>query len=207
METKVGASFRAQIKAKKQAYVQEEILASAARLFAERGYRAVTIDDIAASLGYTKSLVYYYFESKNQILWQIFSLIYDSYFREIELIRGKQLPPDEALALVIRRHALNVMEKREWTAIYFREETELDEQQRRQITRKKRQYDAAIEEIYEAGVAQGLFRRIPAHIAVSGLLGMCNWLHVWYSEKGTITAGEISEYYASLLANGYRLRS
>ena len=43
-------SPRAELKAKKQAYVQDEIVAAAAKLFAERGYRAVTIDDIGSSL-------------------------------------------------------------------------------------------------------------------------------------------------------------
>ncbi len=50
-------------KAKKQAYVQDEITAVASELFAKRGYRSVTIDDIAAELGYTKSVVYYHFKA------------------------------------------------------------------------------------------------------------------------------------------------
>lgn len=68
LEVRLKLSPRAELKARKQAYVQDEILASAAKLFAERGYRAVTIDDIGSSLDYTKSVVYYYFESKNEIL-------------------------------------------------------------------------------------------------------------------------------------------
>src|ERR1700759_4700152 len=104
-------STRAELKARKQAYVQDEILAAAAKLFAERGYRAVTIDDIGSSLDYTKSVVYYYFTSKNEILWEIFQRIYDSYFAGISEIRARNLPPQEAMALIIRKHALNVMEK------------------------------------------------------------------------------------------------
>ena len=197
------ASPRAQLKAKKQSYVQDEILASAARLFAERGFRAVTIGDIASSLGYTKSVIYYYFKSKNELLWMIFSRIYDSYFEAVNEVAARGLPPDQALAEIIRRHALNVMERRDWTAIYFREEAELDERQRRQITKKKRQYDALIEEIYEQGVKQGMFRSIPAHVAVSGILGMCNWLYIWYNQQGSMSAATIADHYASLLANGY----
>ena len=200
-------SPRAELKAKKQAYVQDEILAAAAKLFAERGFRAVTIDDIGSSLDYTKSVVYYYFKSKNEILWQIFVRIYDSYFEGITAIRARNLPPAEAMAMIIRKHALNVMEKREWTAIYFREESELTEQQRREIAKKKRQYDAMIEEIYEAGMEAGVFRRMPKHIAVSGLLGMCNWLYVWYKEQGAFSAEEIAEYCANLLANGYQAKA
>lgn len=196
-------STRAELKAKKQAYVQDEILAAAAKLFAERGYRAVTIDDIGSSLEYTKSVVYYYFTSKNEILWQIFQRIYDSYFDGLSEIRARNLPPQEAMALIIRKHALNVMEKRDWTAIYFREESELTDQQRKEIAKKKRQYDAMIEEVYEAGMASGVFKRMPLHIAISGLLGMCNWLYVWYKEQGTYSAEQIADYCANLLANGY----
>jgi hypothetical protein len=133
----------------------------------------------------------------------IFTRIYDSYFQSLSDVAEKNLPPDKALAEIIRRHALNVMERREWTAIYFREEAELDERQRRQVTKKKRQYDALIEEIYESGVKEGLFRDIPAHVAVSGILGMCNWLYVWYSQQGSMSAATIADHYASLLANGY----
>jgi AcrR family transcriptional regulator len=199
----VKPSPRAELKARKQAYVQDEILAAAARLFAERGYRAVTIDDIGSSLDYTKSVVYYYFTSKNEILWQIFQRIYDSYFAGVSEIRSRNLPPAEAMAQIIRRHALNVMERRDWTAIYFREESELTDQQRKENAKKKRQYDAMIEEVYEAGIAAGVFCGMPAHIAVSGLLGMCNWLYVWYKEQGAFSAEQIADYCAELLANGY----
>ena len=203
METMLKRSPRAELKAKKQAYVQDEIVAAAAKLFAERGYRAITIDDIGSSLDYTKSVVYYYFNSKNEILWQIFQRIYDSYFESIQEISARNLPPAEAIALMIRRHALNVMEKREWTAIYFREESELTEQQRREIAKKKRQYDGMIEEVYEAGMEAGVFRRMPKHIAVSGLLGMCNWLYVWYKQQGAVSADEIADHCVNLLAHGY----
>jgi AcrR family transcriptional regulator len=200
-------SPRAELKARKQAYVQDEILAAAAKLFAERGYRAVTIDEIGASLDYTKSVVYYYFTSKNEILWQIFQRIYDSYFEGISEIRTRKLPPEEAMAAIIRKHALNVMEKRDWTAIYFREESELTDQQRKEIAKKKRQYDSMIEEVYEAGMKSGVFKRIPLHIAISGLLGMCNWLYVWYKAEGTYSAEQIADYCAGLLANGYLAES
>lgn len=205
MGMKAKASAREEIASRKQLFVREEILASAAKLFAESGYRAVTIDDIAANLGYTKSVVYYYFKSKNEILWQIFSRMYESYFRAIEAIRSENLPPDQALAKMIRQHALEVMENRDWTAIYFREESELDAQQKRQIGRMKREYDAMFEAVFVSGVSLKLFRKMPPHIAISGLLGMCNWLFVWYNEKGALTAEEIADHYSTLLANGYRM--
>ena len=61
-----------------------------------------------------------------------------------------------------------------------------------------------LEEIYESGVEKGVFKDIPAHIAVTGILGMCNWIHIWYDEKGSVSANQIADYYGTLLSSGYR---
>lgn len=197
------ASTRDILKARKQMQVRDEILRASAKLIAERGYRGVTIDDIAAELGFTKSAIYYYFDSKADVLWRIFERIYDGYMEMVARVRDLNLSPKDALLRITQQHAMSVIERREWTAIYFHEENELDEEQRRIIRRRKREYDAAIEDIFAAGVKQGVFKDIPPHIAVSGILGMCNWLHVWFNDKGRITPEEISQHYAKMLAGGY----
>jgi AcrR family transcriptional regulator len=206
MRRRSTATARSDIASRKQAFVRDEILASATHLFAERGYRAVTIDEIATHLGYTKSVVYYYFKSKNDILWQIITRIFESYYGKIIAERDRKLPPDQALPRMVRRHALSVMEYPEWTAIFNHEETELDQAQKRRVRRMKREYDAVFEAVYEEGVAQGLFRQIPSHVVIGGAMGMCNWLHVWYDEKGPLSAEEIADCFASLLSTGWQAR-
>jgi TetR/AcrR family transcriptional regulator, cholesterol catabolism regulator len=199
---------RGELKAKKQAYVQDEILASAVSLFAARGFRAVTIDDIASNLGYTKSVVYYYFRSKNEILWQVFSRIYDTYFESIKTTASPDEDPLTALTEIVRAHALNVMERREWNAIYYRDESELTEKQQKLILARKREYDATIESVYQAGVDQGVIRSdVPTAVAVRAILGMCNWLYTWFKEDGPLTPKEIADHYVSLLLDGYVARS
>lgn len=203
MKADTKEARREELKAKKYAYVQEELLAAAAVLFAERGYRAVAIDDIAESVGSAKSVIYYYFKSKNEILWKIFTKIYDSYFEMVSSALGLNLGPRETLRQIIINHAVKVTQQTSWTAIYFREERELDEQQRELITMRKRKYDAAIEEVYRKGVQEGVFRDMPPHIVVSGIMGMCNWLYTWFREGGAYTTSEVAECYASLLSEGY----
>ncbi|MBH3362882.1 TetR family transcriptional regulator [Pseudomonas sp. URMO17WK12:I11] len=196
--------MRDQLKQKKQAYVQDEILSSAATLFAEKGFRAITINDVAASLGYTKSVVYYYFKNKNEILWQIFNRMHQCYEDTIVGILQEDLPTDETLKKILWQHALNVMQRKDWTAIYFRDESELEEPQRLLIRKRKREYDKMIEGVYQRGVDEGLFKPVPTHIAVSGFMGMCNWLHTWFDENGKMTAEQIAETYVDMMAGGYR---
>jgi TetR/AcrR family transcriptional regulator, cholesterol catabolism regulator len=194
---------REELKAKKQAYVQDEIIASAVELFAERGFRAVTIDDIASNLGYTKSVVYYYFKSKNEILWQIFNRIYEGYFEMISSVVAQELPPEIALRELVKGHALMVMERKNWTAIYNREESELDDKQLKLHVQRRREYDSIIKGVYKEGVDKGVFRDVPLNIAVAGILGMCNWLYRWYREDGAVPAADIADYYVEILAGGY----
>lgn len=198
------SDLRDQLKQKKQAYVQDEILSSAATLFAEKGFRAITINDVAASLGYTKSVVYYYFKNKNEILWQIFNRMHQCYEDTIVGILQEDLPTDETLRKILHQHALNVMQRKDWTAIYFRDESELEEPQRLIIRKRKREYDKMIECVYQRGVDDGLFKQIPTHIAVSGFLGMCNWLHTWFDENGSMSAEQIAAIYVDIMAGGYR---
>jgi AcrR family transcriptional regulator len=47
---------------------RDELLATALRLFADRGYRSTTIADIARATGTAHGLVYHYFRSKDDLL-------------------------------------------------------------------------------------------------------------------------------------------
>jgi TetR/AcrR family transcriptional regulator, cholesterol catabolism regulator len=198
------ASPRADIASRKQAFVREEILGSATQLFAERGYRAVTIDDVAANLGYTKSVVYYYFKSKNEILWHVFMRTFDTFFSSVDTIVKEDAVPEVAMAKMLRVHTVNVMMNPATTAIWNRDESELDPAQRRQVRKMKRDYDALFESVFKAGVASGVFRDIPPHVAIGGMLGMSNWLYAWYDAKGPLSAEQIAEHFTTLLTDGYR---
>lgn len=49
------------------------ILSTAERLFSEVGFDKARVDDIAKEAGVNKALIYYYFESKDEILETLFS--------------------------------------------------------------------------------------------------------------------------------------
>jgi AcrR family transcriptional regulator len=200
----MNMTLREELKAKKQAYVQDEILASAAKLFANGGVRGVTIDDIAASLGYTKSVVYYYFKNKNQVLWEIFNKIHEAWWADMVALIEKNEPPDVVLASMIRKHALNVVNRAAWSAIYFRDQGELTDAQQKIIAKRKKEYDQLFKQVYQKGVADGVFRDIPPSLVVSSIIGMCNFTHAWYKPGGALSPERIADHYASILLDGCR---
>jgi AcrR family transcriptional regulator len=62
---------------------RERLLDAAAEVFAERGYRATTVDDIAAAAGLTKGAVYWNFDSKEALFAALIEERVDRRAREL----------------------------------------------------------------------------------------------------------------------------
>lgn len=196
------SSVRGRIKEQKAALIQEEILIAAARLIAGRGFRAVTVDDISAEMGFTKSIVYYYMKNKNEILWRIFEKIDETYANGLdEAFQGGGTPVDQ-LSAVMQRHCMNVLSHLDWSTIYNRDLNELTDDQRAKVEEHRHQYNRRIQSLYEEGVRTGHFRPTPPIIAVSCLIGACNWPYTWFNPKGKLSAEDIAKGYAEQLIHG-----
>lgn len=79
-----------------------EIERAAFRLFAERGFDAVTMADIAAEVGVGRRTLFRYFESKNDIPWGQFDRTLDG-FRAILAAMPEDLPLHEAVHRGVQR--------------------------------------------------------------------------------------------------------
>jgi len=201
-KTKPASSVRGRIKEQKAALIQEEILIAAARLIASRGFRAVTVDDISAEMGFTKSIVYYYLKNKNEILWRIFERIDETYANGLDEALAGGGSSVEQMANVMRMHCMNVLIHLDWAMIYNRDLNELIDSQRAKVLENRRHYNARIQSLYEEGVRQGIFQDSPPIIAVSCLIGACNWPYTWFNPKGKLSAEEIAEGYSRQLIHG-----
>lgn len=61
-----------------------QILDAASRCFAKSGFYGTTIQDIADEAGLTKSMVHYYFESKQALIQELQAFAYERHFRRVE---------------------------------------------------------------------------------------------------------------------------
>jgi AcrR family transcriptional regulator len=66
---------------------KEKIISASRKLFSEKGFDAASIDDIAKEAGTTKSLFYYYFESKKDILYSLMETCLEDVIRKLALNR------------------------------------------------------------------------------------------------------------------------
>jgi len=66
--TMAGHGYRASQRSQKAERTRTDLLAAAARVFAEQGYEGASVGDIAKAAGYTKGAVYAHFSSKQEML-------------------------------------------------------------------------------------------------------------------------------------------
>jgi AcrR family transcriptional regulator len=189
------------VKARRQA-VRRQVLQTAADLFRERGYRATTLDDIAARLGMSKASLYTYFRAKEDLLAAISRETIEGFTREMARILGAGRAPDETLRRIVRRHVEFVIAHRSFLTVFFSEEANLPARLARALAAQKNRYDKRLERLIAGGIRAGVFRDLPPRLVVFGLLGMLNWLYKWYNPAGAWGAEEIAAAFVDLLERG-----
>jgi len=187
--------------------VREHILQTAADLFRERGYRATTLDHIAARLGMSKASLYKSFHAKEEMLAVISRRTIETFTRELALVLRSSLTPEEKLRRVVRDHVRFVIANRSFLTVFFSEEANLPARLARALAQQKDRYDKGIESLVVDGVRQGVFRDVPPRLVVFGLLGMLNWIYKWYNPRGRWGAEEISSAFLSLVEGGLLRRA
>ncbi len=187
--------------ARRQA-VRDQILRTAADLFRERGYRASTLDDIARRLGMSKASLYGYFRAKEEMLAAISRETIEVFTRELGLVLGSSLAPEDKLRRVVRAHVRFVIANRSFLTVFFSEEASLPARLAHQLAAQKDRYDKGVESIVLEGIRRGVFRDVPPRLVVFGLLGMLNWLYKWYNPAGRWGAEDISTAFLALIEGG-----
>ena len=189
---------------RKREAVRDLILSTAADLFRDRGYRATTVDDVAARLGMSKASVYTYFRGKDEILAEISRRTIAAFTAGLAEISRARLTPEEQLRQVVLRHVRFVVSHRSFLTVFFSEEASLPARFARGLARQKDRYDRDLEKIVQRGIRSGAFRPVSARLVVYGLLGMVNWLYKWYNPRGPLGPDEIALAFLSFVQEGIR---
>ncbi len=79
---------------------RRQILDAAVRVFAQQGFHTCRVSDIAAEAGVAHGLIYHYFDSKDQILNELFSARWSVLLAAIEEVDARPIPPRQKLDAV-----------------------------------------------------------------------------------------------------------
>jgi len=135
---------------------KEKIIEAAVELFKEKGYTATSVQDIADKLGYTKAALYYYIQSKEEVLWEIFDKTMTTAERRIQELMNQDMPVIERLEKIIYNQIMNVRDEAPYMVIFFNERAHLPEGKLEEINARSRNYEEKIAAVIREGITQGV---------------------------------------------------
>jgi AcrR family transcriptional regulator len=179
---------------------RREVLEAAAALYAEKGYRATSMNDLAARVGLSKPALYHYVRSKEDVLVELYEAVLHESTRavaEIETTTGTAI---EALRAVIVERVAYTCENQALLRVFFEEEAGLPREQLADVLQARRDYEDAVMAIVLRAVDEGaLTLAVSARIYVNTLLGAANWVYKWFDPAGRLGPRELGGEIAAAL--------
>lgn len=186
----------------KSFYRAQEIYLLAAQLFVEKGVGSTSLADIAKALNITKAGLYYYFESKQELLYRIVELGLDNVKDEVlDPARGIA-DAEERLKFIILNHARLAAEGNHAVIIVSHEMNSLSFTQREAILTRRREYFEFVRDTLVEIQDRGKLNNVDLTTATFTLFGMILWLSRWYRPGGKLSVEKVCEDVCEMALKG-----
>ncbi len=183
---------------------QEEVYATAAKLFATKGYHATRVQDIADELGILKGSLYYYFSSKEDLLVKITEGKIEELLAAIEAIAQTGYPPRQKLALAIDEHPRFFQQHVHIYTIFVKEQlADINKRTANNARKMNRAYQQVWKRMVEEGIKSGEFRPdLDTELIMRAILGLCNYTWTWYDPAGRVQIRELARIFTEMILSG-----
>ena len=191
---------------KRQARI-DSILKTAARLFAQRGYHATSVEDIAGELDLQKGSLYHYFPSKDALLNNIVKQQLNTAVNMIGEILAVPEAPREKFKRAVRAHLHLFNQHADIYSIFKFENLNLiDPELADTVDKLSRQYEKAWRQLLQLGIDAGDFRpEIDVPLLVKGFEGILNSTLTWFRPGGRLTLDDVADQFVELMLGGIRV--
>jgi AcrR family transcriptional regulator len=180
----------------------EHILRHAAQIFAERGFEGASIRDISRASGVSLAGLYYYFDSKQELLYLIQNATFSRVLDSVRVRLSGLHEPIARLRVLVQNHVEYFLSHPHEMKVLSHEDEALEEPYYEKVAAIKRRYYALAREIFDALAADGLAPGVNPRLAVLSLFGMMNWVYKWHNVKVDPDAAELTEAIVGLFLYG-----
>ena len=178
-----------------------KILVHATGVFYEKGYAAASMRDLSRASGVSLSGLYYYFESKEELLYLIQKHAFTTIVARLRERLDEVGDPAERIRMFILNHLEYFLANQKAMKVLSHEDDVLKNGFGSQIATIKREYyRVCIELLDNYKRARGL--EFSSRTAVLSLFGMMNWIYTWYNPRVDGDAPELAREMADIFLQG-----
>lgn len=177
-----------------------EILDAAAAMFAERGFDGTSISAIALKCGVSKALLYHYFASKEEILYEM--LVAHCHYL-VASAKGVLKESDDAqtqLACVIGELISLYMESQDKHIALMNNLKALSPEQQKTVKELERKLVQIIKSIV-AKLRPDLSEPLQTSLTMY-LMGAINWTYTWFKPQGAVSSEQFAQLATTMFLDG-----
>lgn len=201
-----ASPFRSsQQRQKERVLKRQAVLLAAVRMFNERGFHATSLDDVAASIGVTKPVIYHYLGNKDQVLFECVRLGLSQIREAAVAARAEAGSGLDRLKAFLRRYAEINMDDFGRCVIRTGDET-LSPESRREFRALKGEIDREMREVIAEGIADGSIATNDVRLTAFTLAGALNWPARWFNPEGREDRRDVAAAMVEILCEGLRSR-
>ena len=172
-----------------------KIRKAALRLFAERGYNAVSMRDLAEAVGMRQGGLYNHFEGKQALLSNLMETHMVTLLEARNTAMAGINGTSARLEAFVRHHVAHHLNYPDDVFLAYMEIRSLDPENRARIVALRNRYEHMLRKILEDGCAEGLFSIGDAAVHARMLLAMMTGVTVWYRDNGPLDRDEVVKLY------------
>jgi AcrR family transcriptional regulator len=182
--------------------VRDKILAAAVQLFAEYGYHAATMRDIAQIAGIQAASIYYHYPSKQTLLVEIMETHMRKLNSNLERIVSKPHEVHQRLYEAISNHILLHTTYKSEFFIIDTEIRALEGDNRGKILAMRDYYEDLIQGLLREGMEQGVLCQTDVKISSYAIIAMCTEVAQWFRPSGRLNVQQVIEMYFQMITKG-----
>jgi TetR/AcrR family transcriptional regulator, cholesterol catabolism regulator len=181
-----------------------EVLEAAADIFYERGYASATVQDVADGLGMLKGSLYYYIESKEDLLYRLMDEIHDGVDEVLaEVIASEGLTAIQKLDLYVRSQVQYNVRNLKKISVYYHDLDQLTGARLKEIVGRRRKHEEHVVALIEQAQADGdADPSLDAKLLSNCVFGTIIWIYRWYRPGRGISAEQLSDTCARFALHG-----
>jgi AcrR family transcriptional regulator len=178
-----------------------EILTHATDVFCEKGYEGASMRDLSRASGMSLAGLYYYFESKERLLYLIQKHTFSTIVQRLKTRLAGVSDPEEQVRIFILNHLEYFLANPASMKVLSHEADALKNGFASEVATIKREYYRIC-----VGLLDDLKRerelQFTTRIAVLSLFGMMNWIYTWHNPRVDADAQELAREIGDLFLRG-----
>ena len=180
---------------------RELILSRAAQLFAQRGYSATSMNEVAEACGMSKPALYHYYKDKYTLLVQAAEEHMARLEALVKEVQAMRLAPEERLRTLIERFVEEYANAQDSHRVLTEDVKFLEEDDRERVLAAQRRVVAAFART--VGELRPELKRAALDKPLTMLLfGMINWMFTWLKPEGPLSHQAMAPLVADLFFGG-----